>query len=84
MDPICVQDAVPMLREAKSRWLRSGRLAPRFRCEAIREGRDTDADMKAFMYEWDTNHRGTTVQVVAMAAWTSAHDEVVGEAEPPS
>jgi hypothetical protein len=48
MDPICVHDAVPMLREAKSRWLRSGRLAPRFRCEAIREGRDTDADMKAF------------------------------------
>jgi hypothetical protein len=55
-----------------------------FAAEAIREGRDTDVDMKAFMNEWDTNHRGITVQLVATAAWTSAHDEVVGEEVRPS
>jgi hypothetical protein len=35
--------------------------------------------MKAFMNEWDVNHRGIMVKVVVMSGWMLARDDVLGK-----
>lgn len=48
-----------------------------FATEGIKDGRDKYQDMKAFMNEWDVNHRGIMVKVVAMSGWMLARDDVL-------
>jgi hypothetical protein len=50
-----------------------------FAADAIKAGRDKDEDMKAFMNEWDVNHRGIMVKVVVMSGWMLARDDVLGK-----
>ena len=50
-----------------------------FAAEAIKDGRDKHKYMKAFMNEWDVNHRGIMVKVVVMSGWMLARDDVLGK-----
>jgi hypothetical protein len=50
-----------------------------FAADAIKDGRDKHEDMKAFMNEWDVNHRGIMVKVVVMSGWMLARDDVLGK-----
>ena len=50
-----------------------------FAAEGIKDGRDKHEDMKTFMNEWDVNHRGIMVRVVAMLGWMFARDDVLGK-----